>query len=151
MISEALVNVDLWCWKPIEKYKSMLDLQIVSTTALGAKGEEPAHSVAITANSQRKQRRRQMFCSLQILAQLPVFICANARPWDCARGLFAWFISVLEKNSTIILLIKTMVINDKNNSLKLNSAVKPLTRQHNRCDWASNGSQSKVVVFFQVL
>lgn len=81
-----------------------------------------------------KQRRRQMFCSLQILAQLPVFICANAHAWDCARGLFAWFISVLEKNSTIILLIKTMLRNDYNNSLKMNSAVKPLTRQHNRCD-----------------
>lgn len=70
------------------------------------------HSVAITANIQRKQHKCQMFCSLQILAQLPVFICANARAWDWARGLFAWFISVLEKISTIILLIKTMLIND---------------------------------------
>lgn len=27
--------------------------------------------------------------------------------------------------------------------LKIESAVKPLTRQHNRCDWALDGSQSK--------
>jgi len=40
------------------------------------------HNVAITANSQRTQRRRQMLCSLQILAQLSAFICTNAHAWD---------------------------------------------------------------------
>lgn len=61
-------------------------------------------------NSKQPEKTAQASNVLQILAQLPVFICANARAWDCARGLFAWFISVLEKNSTIILLIKTMLI-----------------------------------------
>lgn len=44
VLSEALVNVDLWCWKPIEQYKSMLDQQIISTAAFGAKREEQAIS-----------------------------------------------------------------------------------------------------------
>lgn len=69
------------------------------------------HNVAITANSQRTQCRRQMFCSLQILAQLSAFICINAHAWDyakiCLHDLSLCLRTIL---FVLILLIKTILI-----------------------------------------
>lgn len=94
---------------------------------------KPSQRVHNSKQPEKTQRRRQTFCSLQILAQLFAFFCTNAHAWDsveiCLHGLSL----LLRKHSTIILLMKTMLINDYN-SLKIKSAFKPLTRQHNRCD-----------------
>lgn len=145
VLSEALVNVDLWCWKPIEEHKSMLDPRIVSTAMLGAKRENQPSQCG--HNSKQPENTAQA-SNVLLTSNISSAVCIHLLKCTCmgfCRDLFAWFISVLEKNSTVILLRKTILINDDNNSLKMKSAVKPLTRQYNRCDWASEGNQSKFI------
>lgn len=85
VLSEALVMLTFDAGSPLKNTNQCLIYGSFQPQQLEPREKTSHHNVAITANSQRTQRRRQMFCSLQILAQLSAFICTNAHAWDSAE------------------------------------------------------------------